>query len=85
MCGVEIVKDKDTKAPFEKCVGAAGVATKECINAGLIIYPSGGMIDGVEGDNFLLAPPLVTTKEEIDLILERLNKGMSAASKKLLK
>ena len=43
------------------------------------------MIDGVEGDNFLLAPPLVTTKEEIDLILERLSKGMSAASKKLLK
>ncbi|MCC8178693.1 MAG: aspartate aminotransferase family protein [Cloacibacillus sp.] len=85
ICGVEIVRDKDTKAPFEKGVGAAGVATKECINAGLIIYPSGGMIDGVEGDNFLLAPPLVTTKEEIDLILERLNKGMSAASKKLLK
>ena len=84
MCGVEIVKDRESKTPFAKETAANAIVTKECINAGLIIYPSGGMIDGIEGDNFLLAPPLVTTRAEIDKILDRLSAGMTTAAQRLL-
>jgi adenosylmethionine-8-amino-7-oxononanoate aminotransferase len=84
MWGVELVRDKNTRAPFEKKAGAANAATKECIDQGLIVYPGGGMIDGIEGDNFLLAPPLVTTESQAREIVERLSAGLASAAKKLL-
>jgi adenosylmethionine-8-amino-7-oxononanoate aminotransferase len=84
MWGVELVKDKKTKAPFDKGVGAANVATKECIDQGLIIYPGTGMIDGLEGDNFLFAPPLVTTEAQAKEAVEKLSAGLASAAKKLL-
>ena len=84
MWGVELVKDKGTKAPFDKKAAAANVATKECIDQGLIIYPGTGMIDGMEGDNFLLAPPLITTEAQALEIIEKLSAGLASAAKKLL-
>ncbi|MDL2298653.1 aminotransferase class III-fold pyridoxal phosphate-dependent enzyme [Synergistaceae bacterium OttesenSCG-928-D05] len=84
MWGFELVKDKASKAPFEKSANAAAVATKACIDELLIIYPGGGMIDGIEGDNFMIAPPLVTTEEQAKEILRRLEAGLASAAKKLL-
>jgi len=84
MWGFELVKDKATREPFAKSVGAAVVATKECIAQKLIIYPGSGMVDGLEGDNFLIGPPLITTEEQASAILERLEAGLAAAAKKLL-
>ncbi len=83
MWGMELVKDKGTREPFAKSAQAANVATQECIAQGLIIYPGGGMIDGVEGDNFLIAPPLVTNEREAEEILTRLVAGLASAAKKL--
>ena len=84
MWGFELVRDKATKEPFAKAAGAAGVVTAECVAERLIIYPGSGMIDGIEGDNFLIAPPLVTTEEQAGTILERLEAGLASAAKKLL-
>ena len=84
MWGVELVKDKATKQPFEKKAAAGGAATRACIEQGLIIYPGSGMIDGLEGDNFLLAPPLITTEAEVRDIMERLAAGLASAAKTLL-
>jgi adenosylmethionine-8-amino-7-oxononanoate aminotransferase len=84
MRGVEIVADKKTKQPFPKTAGAAGVVSEECTKRGLIIYPAGGMADGVNGDNFMVAPPLVVKEEQIDEILAILEEGLEAASTRLL-
>lgn len=84
MWGFELVRDKTTKEPFAKSCGAVAVASKECLAQGLVIYPGNGMIDGVEGDNFLIAPPLVTTEEQAEVILEKLEAGLGSAAKKLL-
>ena len=84
MWGFELVKDKKTKVPFEKAAGAANLARKECVARGLVIYPGGGMVDWINGDNFLIAPPLVTTEEQIDELLEKLEEGLLAASRKLM-
>ena len=84
MWGFELVQDKAAKTPFAKKVGAANLATKECMARGLVIYPGGGMVDYIDGDNFLVAPPLVTTAEQIDELLEKLEAGLAAAAAKLL-
>ncbi len=84
MRGVELVADTKTKEPFPASFKAAGVATAECFKRGLVIYPGTGQIDGCAGDQFLLAPPLVATAQEIDEIAKRLGEGLAAAAEILL-
>lgn len=84
MWGVELVMDKESRRPFPKGKGAAGLATKECLERGLVIYPGGGMVDGIDGDNFLIGPPLVITSEQVDELLAKLEEGLAEAAKKLL-
>jgi adenosylmethionine-8-amino-7-oxononanoate aminotransferase len=46
---------------------------------GLMVYPMGGAIDGVEGDHILLAPPFIVGPSEVDTIVERLDASLDAA------
>jgi adenosylmethionine-8-amino-7-oxononanoate aminotransferase len=52
---------------------------------GLGIDPSGGMVDGVYGDNFMIAPPLNVTSGQVEEIVGILEQGLYAASDILLK
>ena len=81
---MEIVADKDTKRPFSPSVKAAALVTEECMKRGLVIYPGTGQIDGVAGDQFLIAPPLIVTAEQVTDIAQRLKGALEAASQKLL-
>ncbi|MFA6892907.1 MAG: aminotransferase class III-fold pyridoxal phosphate-dependent enzyme, partial [Synergistaceae bacterium] len=83
MWGFELVKDKAAREPFEK-TGAANVATKECVDRGLIIYPGSGQVDGLLGDNFIVAPPLIINEQQVGELLEKLAAGLDAAAKKLV-
>jgi adenosylmethionine-8-amino-7-oxononanoate aminotransferase len=84
MCGLEIVADKNTRAPFPKQKGAASLVVQECLSNGIVLYPGSGMIDGIEGDNISIAPPLVITSGQIDDIIEKIKGGIALASQKLL-
>ncbi len=46
---------------------------------GLISYPMGGTIDGINGDHILLAPPYIIAPDEVDLIIERIAEAITAA------
>ena len=46
---------------------------------GLMVYPMGGTVDGVEGDHVLLAPPFIVKPSEVDMIVERLGDSLEAA------
>lgn len=84
MWGFEVVKDKATKEPFPSKTGAANVATRACIEEGLIIYPGSGQIMGTCGDNFMVAPPLVVTEEQVAELLTKLRAGLAKAQAALL-
>ena len=77
--GVELVRDRATKAPFDPAqrvharVKAAGMAR------GLMTYPMGGTIDGRSGDHILLAPPFIVEEAHLDTIVERLSDAIDAA------
>ena len=46
---------------------------------GLMVYPMGGTIDGVQGDHVLLAPPFIVKAQEIETITARLGDAIDAA------
>ena len=79
--GIEIVADKETKAPFDPALKIHAKIKKEAMARGLMCYPMGGTIDGRLGDHVLLAPPYIINPEEVDQIVERIAGAIDAAVK----
>jgi adenosylmethionine-8-amino-7-oxononanoate aminotransferase len=76
---IEFVTDRGTKAPFDPKTKLHARVKKEAAARGLLVYPSGGTIDGARGDHALLAPPFIVTEAQIDTIVERLGDAVDAA------
>ncbi|SMP17883.1 aspartate aminotransferase family protein [Shimia sagamensis] len=75
--GLEIVKNRETKEPFETELAIPARLKSAAFEAGLICYPMGGTIDGKLGAHVLLAPPFIMETSHIDLIVGTLEKALS--------
>ncbi len=70
MVGIELVAERDTKAPFPRASGVAERTVRAAREAGLLLYSATGLADGVDGDALLLGPPFVVTDAELVAIAE---------------
>jgi adenosylmethionine-8-amino-7-oxononanoate aminotransferase len=77
--GVELVKDRASKTPFEPGLKLHAAIRREAFARGLMVYPMGGTVDGRIGDHVLLAPPFICTPRDIDEIVSRLADAVEAA------
>ena len=77
--GIEIVEDRETKAPFDPSRGVAGKVKAAAFEAGLICYPMSGTIDGRQGDHVLLAPPFIISDDQLDELTDKLGQAIDAA------
>lgn len=77
--GVELVADRETKAPFDPARGIAGRVKAAAFAGGLICYPMAGTIDGRRGDHVLLAPPFIITDDQIGELVTKLSAAVDAA------
>ncbi len=77
--GVELVADRDSKAPFDPALGVAAKIKKEAVAEGLICYPMSGTRDGRHGDHVLLAPPFIIEDEQIDEMVNKLSRAVMSA------
>ncbi|MCB4454871.1 aspartate aminotransferase family protein [Leisingera sp. McT4-56] len=75
--GIELVTDREAKAPFDPALGLAGKIKKAAFQAGLICYPMSGTRDGRNGDHILLAPPFIITEEQIAEVVEKLETAIT--------
>lgn len=75
---IELVADRTTKAPFAPEFALHQRAKADAFERGLLIYPSGGTIDGRLGDHILLAPPYNVTDDELDMIVSLLSETLDA-------
>jgi len=78
LLALELVQDRATKAPFDPALVMHQRAKAEAFDRGLLIYPSGGTVDGRSGDHILLAPPYNATDEELDVIVDLLGQTLDA-------
>lgn len=81
--GVEIVNDKNSKAPFDSKLNIHAKIKKQAMNNRLMVYPMGGTIDGQSGDHVLIAPPFIITEEHVEQIAERLTTSMKTVLKSI--
>jgi len=70
MTGVEFVKDKETKEPFEQAKGITDKVVSTALKMGLMLYGAPLCADGTKGDAIMIAPPLTVTEHEIDMIID---------------
>ncbi len=70
--GLELVQDRGSREPFDPSLQLHARLKQTALRKGLMIYPSGGTIDGTRGDHILLAPPFILTEDQSDEIVRRL-------------
>ena len=79
LIGIEIVKDRGTKEPFETGRKLPARVKAAALDEGLMVYPMGGTIDGVSGAHVLLAPPYIIDGGHIEAIVDRLSTALDTA------
>ena len=77
--GIELVADRDSKAPFDPALQLTEIIRARTLEAGLICYPVSGTIDGAHGDVVILAPPYIVSDAEIDEIIQKLSVSLRLA------
>ena len=83
MAGIEFVKDKRTKEPFDSSLAVSHLITKQAAIHGLLVYPGSAFIDGKSGDHIMIAPPFNITDGELEQLFQRLLKTLKVAQKEL--
>jgi adenosylmethionine-8-amino-7-oxononanoate aminotransferase len=69
LLGIEFVLDRDSKIPFPRKASITQRVVSIAREKGLLVYPAGAGIDGVNGDSIIISPPLTITKREIEELI----------------
>lgn len=71
----ELVSDRATRATLPPAMGAFNRLVDIAYDKGLIIY-SRRSRGGYSGDHFLVAPPMISTEEHVDEIMDKLTSAL---------
>ena len=66
MIGIELVRDRESREPFPRGDQLAERVLSAAKEDGLLLYPSTGCADGIDGDAVMLGPPFVITEAEME-------------------
>lgn len=72
LLGIEFVQDADSKTPFPRNARLTQRIVEVAKEKGLLVYPAGAGIDGINGDSIIISPPLTITKKEIEELVHLL-------------
>jgi adenosylmethionine-8-amino-7-oxononanoate aminotransferase len=79
MCGIELVENRETRAP---AIGLGNKMAGEARKRGLFTRNRGGVKGEFPiGDTILIAPPLITSDEQVDRIVAIMHEVIRTATK----
>ncbi len=70
--GIELVADRATKKPLPAADKTHARIKARALERGLLCYPSGGTVDGSQGDHVLLAPPFNVSIAHLEELVDKL-------------
>ena len=77
MGSIALTPNKETRAPFESEAGTVGYICRErCFANNLIMRHV--------GDRMIISPPLIITKAEVDILIQRANRALDEAMEKII-
>ena len=71
--GIELVADRDSKAPAPAELKLPALLRKRAMAEGLVCYPGGGTADGKDGAHILLAPPYIFSSEHVGELIGKIS------------
>jgi adenosylmethionine-8-amino-7-oxononanoate aminotransferase len=77
--GIELVRDRESKAPFPVERALSFDVGARAFDDGLICYPCAGNVDGTAGDTIIIAPPYNASDGELEEIVAKLARAVGAA------
>jgi adenosylmethionine-8-amino-7-oxononanoate aminotransferase len=81
--GIELVRDKASRAWFDRSLKVNLKVANQAFELGLITYPGNGGIDGIHGDHILLAPPFTISEAQIDEMVGILHRAIGTVQDQL--
>ena len=75
--GVELVRDRATKAPFPQERGLSQEIGRHAFQDGLICFPCAGNAGGGLGDTVIIAPPYNANDVELSELVEKLTRAVA--------
>jgi len=75
----ELVSDRKTMTPLPVALNAYNRLVDIAYDNGLIIY-SRRTRDGLEGDHFLVCPPMIATEQHVEEIIDMLDRSLQQFS-----
>jgi adenosylmethionine-8-amino-7-oxononanoate aminotransferase len=76
LLGIEFVKNKSTREPFPKENNVAERIRQAAFDEDVLVYPTQGCVDGINGDHILLAPPFILSQPESAQIARALRSAL---------
>ena len=84
LLGIEFVKDKENKIPFERELQLQERIVERCLDKGLILMPgTPGNAGGILGDQIQITPPYVITEQLADRLVGILEESITEVQKEL--
>jgi adenosylmethionine-8-amino-7-oxononanoate aminotransferase len=78
LAGIELVADRQTRAPFPAEAGIGRRVAQAALRRGLVVLAGQpGLVDGVAGDHLLLAPPYVIQRDEVEALVDILGAALT--------
>jgi len=77
---VEFVADKEAKVPFPAAMKFAARVNECATKRGVMLYPIQGCADGKRGDHVMIAPPAVTTPDQLRWAVQQVGAAIREAS-----
>jgi adenosylmethionine-8-amino-7-oxononanoate aminotransferase len=80
LVGVELVADRETRAPFPRRHRLAESVLRRARELGVLLYSGTGNADGTDGDVLLIGPPYVVTDDDLETIATVTAAAIAAAA-----
>ena len=80
---MEFVDDREQKRPFDPRLQVHDRIKRHALEVGLGVYPSGGTIDGKNGDHVLIAPPYIVDAAAIERIIDLLARAVETTMREV--
>jgi adenosylmethionine-8-amino-7-oxononanoate aminotransferase len=78
LLAVELVADRQSRAPFAREEEMAARVTRAARDHGLLVYPSTGSAGDGLGDLIMIGPPLIVREEEVGVLADRMESTLEA-------
>ena len=79
LMGIELVADKPKKLPFARAIKASESVVARALEEGLVLYAYSGQVGKGDGDQIILAPPLITSESQALEIVSTVERVVSEA------